>query len=1160
MVFSSQQIGAMNAQYQQQMAMQFQNASMIGAQVPLAEGIAGGTINRVGAVGGPMATLGLGLMGLDPVSIGLRAGMGASGMGMGFAGAGAVGLGAAGVAGAGFMAAGYAANQIFSGAQQQQTFNAGMNSTFRFANQYGGHGFGRQGLGEIGSMMRQMSTEQGPSGQMVGFEELGRLASNMGRMGMAQGVRDAKEFSDKFRDMIKTVKAIAETMGTSLEEAQKMMGAMRSSGVFGQNQAAQFAQRVRLGAAAGGMATSELTGMMNIGSQISRMVGGRGRAGAAGGLETITNIGVAQQMGLISEEDIYNTTGLTGAEGRRAMATRQMEQSAQFLKGSLGRRFLASVAGKGGTLDAGSVEEYLAGGVGTGRTTEMYHRNLSKVGRADFIRNEGRLRGAALEQFGGLAPMIAMKGWLDERGINVNEDNDRAMIFMQRQLGMGTDESEMMLRQVKELPNLMRQRRIGGQDDDFQRKMAERKSHSGLQGIKHKFEKARADVNATLNQIGAEFYENMSEGVERFINNMTDSYVKETRTDVAGAFRSVLSGGALGTSSAASTFGIGGGKAFRMAGTTGQGLFGAGKSDMDVFNKSDRASFAAAGYGLRGNDITGNLSTAQGIYGAFRSGGAGLAGLEGVQAAGAAARGAYNEAISSQGGISGKGLDRLRSFGAFLDARSKSGDASLGALASRFKSASSDIERAQIMAAFTSGAGRDESGNFQAPELRGVYGLSGMLTAKAGAETLGGLLRGPEAEYSVFGGNAEATGQRQRDAKVYTAAGGFLMSEGGRDIVGRMMSRDAKTRASALETVQRDIADLRDKSDRSVGDNGRLKGLQSVLFAQKLTQMSVDGANSSQIEAEAKRLAQEQGVSFDEVMASAKTVSSLASYNEDTARTAAGDRFGDEGRKNIAGMRRGGLVTGEGKNLRLDAAAADKLGGGAASRAFLEAMVGAQNAMAQMGPGVSPERTRQLMGDVNNAAQGMSAAMGNMSVAEMRRMAGNLVGVSGTEDARMELGRTAAIGEHVDAGGRRGKGGKLSAAADVLGVNLTPEQVQRMLKEGGVGGVAKGIAAELGVGDNEAFVKQLTGSLGDIQGGKTGAGANALKGLMDDESVQKARKLKQEEADKFDPNKNLDKIQGHTEKMAKGIADMAGTLSSMNTRMEKNAEDWIPFN
>src|SRR5690606_33991769 len=115
---------------------------------------------------------------------------------------------------------------------------------------------------------------------------------------------------------------------------------------------------------------------------------------------------------------------------------------------------------------------------------------------------------------GGLVPMMAMKNWLDERGINPHEDNDRAMIFMQRQLGMGTDEAEMMLRQVRELPMLMRQRTVSTEDDQRLRQIQERQSHQGLDGIKHKFEKAKAEVNAVLQQAGADFYQSMTSQVD----------------------------------------------------------------------------------------------------------------------------------------------------------------------------------------------------------------------------------------------------------------------------------------------------------------------------------------------------------------------------------------------------------------------------------------------------------------------------------------------------------------------------------------------------------------------------------------------------------------------------------------------------------------------
>jgi hypothetical protein len=1005
-----------------------------------------------------------------------------------------------------------------------------------------------RGLGDIGGMMRQMSTEQGPSGQMVGFEELGRLANNMGRMGMAQGIRDAKDFSEKFREMIKTVKTVAEEMGTSLEEAQKLMGAMRGAGVFGMGRASAFASKVRLGAAAGGMATSELTGMMQVGSQIARSVGGRGRAGAAGGIETLTNIGVAQQMGIISEEDIYNTTGLTGAEGRRAMATQQMGQSAQFLKGSLGRRFLASVAGKNGTLDASSVEEYMAGGVGTERTREMYQRNLSKVGRADFIRNEGKLRGAALEQFGGLAPMIAMKGWLDQRGVNANEDNDRAMIFMQRQLGMGSDESEMMLRQVRELPSLLRQRRVSGQDDDFQKKMAERRSHTGLEGIKHKFEKARADVNSVLQQAGASFYEQMSDAVDGFINRLTDTYVKETRNDVAGAFRSMMGGGAMGAQAAATTFGIGG-KSFSSKAGRSSNLLAGGPSDMSIFKERDAQSYADAGFAFTGaesyvsksgktfksNDLVQHMAMVSQITGVFKGGGGGIQDGSEVAMAGAGAAGAFREALMGDLGAT-KGMARLQGFGTFLR-----GQAGLGGLADRY-AAADDVEKAKILATFSgkSGADQDQSGAFQDPGMRGVYGQGGMRTLGEGADAVGSAF-GNKGRGGMFGGASV------KDSKV----GAYLLSEGGRDLIGKMMSDSASVRASARTDVEKQIIALKGKDGRTDAEDAQMRGLNGMLMSQKLTEMEVNGATQEQLDAEAERMGKANGISATEVRSANSTIGALAQRNKKMANDEAGLRMGEEARGTLAGLQRGGLVTGSGTNLKLSAAAS-RMGGGDAGQAFLSAMLETQTTMAQMGPGAD---NQGLMARVQVSAGGMNAAMGQMSVAQMRALAAGLVGKEGTEEARANLGQAASIGEHVIGGKKRGKGGALASAADVLGVNLSPKQIQEMLKGGGgITGVSKAIAGELGMGGNEAFMKDLSGALGNIEGGNTGAGAVGLQGLLNNEGVQKARALQRKEREAGDPTAQLKNIADNTEKMAKDMGLAAGYLSRMKD-LKPNAED-----
>jgi hypothetical protein len=1108
----------MNAQFQSQMAGQMEHAASIGAGMPMSDSIVGTGMNRAAAIGGPMAALGLGVIGRDPFSMAFN--WGKAGARFGAGGAIAGGLAGAGIATGGAMAMGYAANQFFTGAQQQQQLGQMMSSSFRFANAYGGQGFGRGGTGEIGGMLRGMTTEQGPMGQMAGFEELGRLASNMGRMGMAQGVRDAKEFGDKFREMVKTVKNIAESMGTSLEEAQKMMGAMRSSGVFGQNQAASFAARIRQGAVAGGMATSELTGMMGVGSQISRMVGGRGRAGAAGGLETLTNIGVAQQMGLISEEDIYNTTGLTGAEGRRAMATRQMEQSAKFLQGSLGRRFLASVAGKDGNLDAASVAKIMSGDVGTDDTINMYNKNLNRIGRANFIRNEGKLRGAALEQFGGILPMLQMKQWLDKRGgIDVNENNDRAMIFMQRQLGMGNDESEMMLRQVRELPNILRQRKTSSEDDSYMNRIRERNSHTGLEGLKHKFDKAKAEVNATLQQVGADFYQSMTSEVDGFINRLTNTYVKETRRDVAGAFRTMMGGGAMGDTAAQQTFGIG--NTFRSS-NANMGLLRGGNSVMQTFAEGDAERFSKAGFGYSGSadGLMRHLGKVSQVIGASLSGGRGIQDFTEVQMAGAAGSDALRKALMGDMGAT-KGMDRLAAFGSFL-----SGQAGMEGLAKRFDKAS-DVERAQIMAAYSGkgGADVDQTGAFQDPSFRGNYGTTGMRTLGEGASSIG-------AAFGFKGRRSLASGVRGGDTDV----GKYLLSEGGRNLVDRMMSDNEKVRNDARIQVEKEIGALRGKEDLTKEETARMRGLRGMLVSQKLTEMEVGGATPEQIKAEAGRLAKEHGISEVEVTSQASTIAGLAERNKEIARGEAGDRFGTRARENLVGLANAstGLL---GKDGAISASRVSKVAGSTAGEAFLKTMVEQQQIMGQMGPGAD---NQGLMTQAQGAAARMNQNLGSMTVAEQRRLAEGLSMVSGAEDEASRVGLVASLSGTLEKGGKG-----LSGAASMLGVNMSKEELAKLMGAGGAAGAAKAIASKIGDGSlakNADFLKDLESTLGSVSSGKFGEAGQKMSELLGNETVSKARVAASQEAD---PVHHLKGIAQNSKDTADRLSTAVGLLTDI---------------
>jgi hypothetical protein len=340
-----------------------QQIGMGGAPGMLSQQMMGGAMNRAYGIGAPLMTAGLGMMGLDPLSLGLKAGMGAWGSGAGVWGAGMAGMGVAGAAAGGLALAGYAGNQIMAGAQQQQQLNTALRGSFNFMNPMTGQqGFSSGQMGQIGGMMRHMTHEFGPAGEVTSMSELTKLASNMGSMGMGNGVRDVQEFSRKFREMVQTAKTMATELGTSLQEAQQMMASMKGSGIFRAADQLKYTGMAKGAAFSGGLALSEVTAMGSIGAQISRSVGGLGRQGVFAGMNTIGQIGTATQMGILGEDDIYNATGLTGAEGRQALATSSLSHAANFLRAGKGRRMLASLADANGTLNEGAVQELLSGG------------------------------------------------------------------------------------------------------------------------------------------------------------------------------------------------------------------------------------------------------------------------------------------------------------------------------------------------------------------------------------------------------------------------------------------------------------------------------------------------------------------------------------------------------------------------------------------------------------------------------------------------------------------------------------------------------------------------------------------------------------------------------------------------------------------------------
>jgi hypothetical protein len=689
----------------------------------------------------PIAAGGSALLGLDPISLGARGMFSGSALGAG------MGMAAGGILGGGLMAGQYAGKQALMGMQEQQMLNSTLRSNFNFQGM-SGRGMGLGEMGDIGQMMRSMSMQQGPGGEFTSMNQLTGLAAKMGQMGGARGIGDAREFTQKFREMMDTVKEVATAFSTNLEQAQQVMQSMKSSGIF--RRQGQVAQQVRDWAQAGGIATEEVSQAMQFGSQMSRAIGGRGVAGAMGGMKTMGQIGIMSQTGMLSEEKIYDLTGQTGAAGRQALAQQQMQSAARFLKGGLGRRFIASMAGEDGSLDDESAQEYMEGGVGTGRTMGMAGRNLGKVGRANFIRNEGRLRGAALAKFGGMAPIAVMSQWLEQRGMDPM--SDRGQIFMSRRLGMSVDEVDQQMRQFRMRDQIQQKLSDVGEDQAEWKRIEQQRGNTGIRGIKKSIDKFKNDLNSSMRQWGADLYEEGSNVIERWLNKATGNFVQMIDKDVGQIMRDTMRGtDAYAKSIAESHLGRGRGlvgqadlnrwskEAFRGGGgVTMSALEGADAAgDLKRLRTAGFKGIAGARTDKEYRDL---LGEAEGLSNAYQTGQGGVRGLMGAgpQQYDANRRGLdVNLArtlhtSAAFGAMSEAGGDTsMATFQRLLKGQGGQGAALVGAMEGK-----SERDKAAVFGDVMRAAGVGEAGGLEIPELMGMSG-EGFATRKDMASALG---------------------------------------------------------------------------------------------------------------------------------------------------------------------------------------------------------------------------------------------------------------------------------------------------------------------------------------------------------------------------------------------------------------------------------------
>lgn len=282
---------------------------------------AGGAMSLMG---GAMTAGGLGLgaasmlgrMGamaplMDPFS-GAAAGFRMGGLAGGLAGAALpIGIG---------MAAAHVGHAFIGGGQQQQQISNQLGQ-FQFQNSgaRSGQGFSRDDAQSIGSSIRSLSHV--PE-MMTSVAELTSMLPKLKSMGVMQGVRDATEFAQRFKESVKTIRDVSKMLGTTMEEASEFFAHSRGVGFIGRQAQLQNTMNAQFTSGISGMTTGQVMQMQRGGADMAMSMGANRATGAKAVTGIAQQLALAQRGGTLKEGDLENITGLEGPEAIQAASQR----------------------------------------------------------------------------------------------------------------------------------------------------------------------------------------------------------------------------------------------------------------------------------------------------------------------------------------------------------------------------------------------------------------------------------------------------------------------------------------------------------------------------------------------------------------------------------------------------------------------------------------------------------------------------------------------------------------------------------------------------------------------------------------------------------------------------------------------------------------------
>lgn len=468
----------------------------------------GGFGSAVGGAAGIAGAIGGGMMG------------GIGGAMMGWAGGGMIGAGIS-----------HVANSFMTGAHEQSAMERTL-SQFQHTNGASrtGSGFSRNDSMQIGNMVRQM--ERVPE-MLTSFGELNRVMDKMGQMGLMQGVRDAGEFMKKFKDTVGVLKDLAKTMGSTMEGALQSFGEARMSGFYSKSDITKSVMNRQFTASITGMNQGQVGALQQYGADIGHGTGGSRRTGAQHAMRTAGQLGMANQMGILSNDQIMEMTGKEGAAGIQDLSAQMTQLGYQMGNSNVGQALTLALGEMKdgrytGRMDDSLVAKVRSGELSLGELKGLARSKASTRGaKLSFAAHKQRLRSEMAGAVGSEGMAMQLQEILGDRGW---KNPDAQNLVMQR-FGASEEQANLLQQMMPNLEEVGNQMRIqsGGQ--------ARQQARGAIMKERYSWDAIKARISKKMDHYTTDWAKDLGVAVRDSFQSFADDFVDE----LAGSYTATLS-------------------------------------------------------------------------------------------------------------------------------------------------------------------------------------------------------------------------------------------------------------------------------------------------------------------------------------------------------------------------------------------------------------------------------------------------------------------------------------------------------------------------------------------------------------------------------------------------------------------------------------------